>query len=51
MDQDLSVMSDPDFLAERRRARETMEALTEYLAKLDEEFIRRASARWQAAAQ
>ena len=51
MDQDLSVMSDPDFLAERKRVRETTEALTEYLARLDEEFIRRASASWQAAPQ
>ena len=47
MDEDLSAMDDPDFLAERRRVRETIEALTERLATLDKEFIRRAAAKWQ----
>ena len=47
MDEDFSAMDDPDFLAERRRVRETIEALTERLATLDEEFIRRAAAKWQ----
>ena len=47
MEEDLSAMDDPDFLAERRRVRETIEALTERLATLDEEFIRRAAAKWQ----
>ena len=42
-------MSDPDFLAERRRVRDSIEALTGRLAKLDDEFIRRAGARWQEA--
>jgi hypothetical protein len=49
--EDFSAMSDPDFLAERRRVRETIEALAERLAKLDDEFIRRAGARWQEAAR
>jgi hypothetical protein len=39
-------MSDPDFLAERARVRETIEALTERMAALDDEFIRRAGAAW-----
>jgi hypothetical protein len=49
MDKDFSALSDPDFLAERKRVRETIEALTERLARLDDEFIRRASASWQEA--
>lgn len=49
MDEDFTTLSDPDFLAERRRVRETIEALTERLAGLDDEFIRRASAAWAAA--
>lgn len=51
MDEDFSVMNDPDFLAERKRVRETIEELTERLARLDDEFIRRAGAKWQEAAQ
>jgi len=51
MDEDFSTMDDPDFLAERRRVRETVEALTERLAKLDDEFIRRAAAKWREAVQ
>jgi hypothetical protein len=42
----ISQMSDPDFLAERTRVRETIEALTERMAKLDIEFMRRASPAW-----
>jgi hypothetical protein len=49
MDEDFSAMNDPDFLDERKRVRETIEALTERLARLDDEFIRRAGARWQEA--
>jgi hypothetical protein len=49
MDEDFSTMDDPGFLAERRRVRETVEALTERLARLDDEFIRRAAAKWQEA--
>jgi hypothetical protein len=51
MDDDFSAMNDPDFLAERTRVRETIEALTERLTRLDDEFIRRAAARWQEATQ
>jgi hypothetical protein len=50
VDEDFDAMSDPEFLAERRRVRETIEALTERLARLDE-FMRRASASWQQAAR
>lgn len=42
----IATMSDPDFLAERRQVRQTIETLTEHLADLDEEFIRRARAAW-----
>ena len=51
MDEDFSAMDDPDFLAERRRVRETVQALTERLARLDDEFIRRAGAKRQEAAR
>ncbi len=44
----LPSMDDPTFLAERRRVRDTIEALTEQMQKLDEEFIRRASLAWTA---
>ena len=44
-------LSDPDFLAERTRVRETIEALQERLADLDDEFIRRAGAAWAEAAR
>jgi hypothetical protein len=43
---DIRDMSDPDFLAERARVREAIEALTERLAELNEEFINRASLAW-----
>lgn len=43
---DIQQMSDPDFLAERSRVRQAIEALTEHLAELDEEFLKRASAAW-----
>jgi hypothetical protein len=55
MDEDFSAMSDPDFLAERRRIREELEhtpehelspELTARYQKLDEEFLRRASLAW-----
>jgi hypothetical protein len=48
---DIRQMSDPDFLAERARVRETIEALTERMAELDDEFVKRASAAWTEAAQ
>jgi hypothetical protein len=43
---DIHQMSDPDFLAERARVRQTIEALTERLVELDDEFIKRAGAAW-----
>jgi hypothetical protein len=43
---DIRQLSDPDFLAERTRVRETIEALTERMAELDDEFINRARAAW-----
>ena len=46
---DIRQLSDPDFLAERARVRETIEALQERLADLDEEFIKRAGAAWSEA--
>jgi len=48
---DIRQLSDPDFLAERTRVRETIEALTERLAELDDEFIKRARAAWAGAVQ
>jgi hypothetical protein len=44
--EDLSTMNDPDFLAERKRVRETIEALQEEYRRLDIEFDRRAAAKW-----
>ena len=46
---DIRQMSDPDFLAERTRVREAIEALTERLAELDDEFINRARSAWTGA--
>jgi uncharacterized protein HemX len=55
MDDDLSTMSDPEFLALRRRVREELEhmphheigpELTARYQRLDEEFLRRASLAW-----
>jgi len=43
---DIRQLSDPDFLAERARVREAVEALQERLASLDDEFTRRAGAAW-----
>ena len=43
---DIRQLSDPDFLAERTRVREAIEALQERLAALDDEFINRARAAW-----
>jgi hypothetical protein len=43
---DFSAMSDPDFLAERRRVREAIEALQERDRLLSGEFDRRARAAW-----
>ena len=48
---DIRQMSDPDFLAERARVRETIEALQERLAELDDEFLKRARSAWTEAVQ
>jgi hypothetical protein len=44
-------MSDPDFLAERKRVRETLEALTERYRVINIEFDRRAGVQWASASQ
>ena len=44
---DFSEMNDPDFLAERRRVREAIEALQERYAEINKEFDRRAAAQWK----
>jgi hypothetical protein len=46
---EFAAMSDPDFLAERKRVRETMEALAERYRLINIEFDRRAGATWTAA--
>lgn len=43
---DFTAMSDPDFLAERRRVRETIEALAERYRRINIEFHRRAGTTW-----
>jgi hypothetical protein len=43
---EFAVISDPDFLAERRRVRETLEALTERYRLINIEFDRRAGVLW-----
>ncbi len=52
-------MTDPEFLAERRRVREELEhtpeqevsaALTDHFEKLNEEFLRRARISWSGGA-
>ena len=44
--EEFAGMSDPDFLAERRRVRETLEALTERYRAINVEFDRRAGSAW-----
>jgi hypothetical protein len=53
MDDDYTTLSDPDFLAERRRVREELEhqpeanaALNARYERLNEEFLRRARIAW-----
>jgi hypothetical protein len=46
MDDDFTLMDDPDFLAERSRVRSDIEALQERMSRLDDEFIRRAGVKW-----
>jgi hypothetical protein len=46
---EFTAMSDPDFLAERKRVRETLEALNERYRMINIEFDRRAGAKWATA--
>jgi hypothetical protein len=48
---DFTAMSDPDFLAERKRVRETLEILTERYRVINIEFDRRAGVKWASASQ
>jgi hypothetical protein len=48
---EFAVMSDPDFLAERKRVRETLEALTERYRVINIEFDRRAGVQWASASR
>jgi hypothetical protein len=45
---EFAVMSDPDFLDERRRVREALEVLAERYRLINIEFDRRAGAKWAA---
>jgi hypothetical protein len=45
-DDDFIRLDDPAFLAERRRVRETLEALTERYRLINIEFDRRARVTW-----
>ena len=46
---EFTQMSDPEFLSERKRVRETLEALAERYRLINVEFDRRAGARWASA--
>jgi hypothetical protein len=46
---EFAVMSDPDFLAERKRVREALESLSERYRLINAEFDRRAGAKWATA--
>jgi hypothetical protein len=48
---EFTSMSDPDFLAERKRVRETLEALAERYRLINIEFDRRAGVQWASASQ
>jgi hypothetical protein len=43
---EFTAMSDPDFLAERKRVREALQAITERYRLINLEFDRRARALW-----
>ena len=49
MDDDFSTMNDPDFLDERKRVREAIDALQERYQRINQEFDRRAAAKWREA--
>ena len=46
---EFAAMSDPEFLAERKRVREALEALTERYRVINIEFDRRAGVEWASA--
>ena len=46
---EFAAMSDPVFLAERKRVREALAALAERYDRINAEFDRRAGARWATA--
>jgi len=48
---EFAAMSDPDFLAERKRVRETLEALAERYRLINVEFDRRAGVQWASASR
>jgi hypothetical protein len=48
---EFEALSDPDFLAERKRVRETLAALTERYRLINIEFDRRAGVKWASASQ
>jgi hypothetical protein len=43
---DFTAMNDPDFLAEYGRVRDALEAVSDRMRRLTEEFDRRAGAKW-----
>lgn len=45
-DEDFRSMNDPDFLAERRRVREAIDAMQDRYQRMNDEFDRRAAASW-----
>lgn len=48
-EEDFRAMSDPDFLAERRRVRETIDLLNVRYDAINTEFDRRARSAWTGA--
>jgi hypothetical protein len=48
---EFAVMNDPDFLAERKRVREALEALAERYRVINVEFDRRAGVQWASASR
>jgi hypothetical protein len=48
-DDEFTQLDDPAFLAERKRVREELQMLTERYRRLNEEFDRRARAKWATA--
>jgi hypothetical protein len=48
---EFEAMSDPEFLAERRRVREALQILTERYREINQEFDRRAQTAWDTSGQ